>query len=161
MNHLLDIFFCDWADGLENPQLSYQEYVFQNDMDSLRRDKKYLQMQLTKTRADLYELQQRPQELRDDIYHTLCMSDAQLREISRFPVQKSETGAGWETVTGFCCLGGCDMDVYPLQSERDALLFSVLLKLIGYQAPHNLACPACYAEYMSEKTEGGIEPYVE
>ena len=160
LTHLLDRFFCDWADDLENPQLSYQEYVFQNDMDSLRRDKKYLQMQLTKTRADLYELQQRPRELRDDIYHALCMSDTQLREISRFPVQKNDLGS-WETVAGFCCLGGCDMDVYPFQSERDALLFSVLLKLIGYRAPHNLACPACYTEYMSEKIEGGIEPYAE
>lgn len=121
-----------------------------------------MQMQLTKARADIYELQQRPQKLRDDIYHALCMSDAQLREISRYPVQKDETGASWETVTGFCCLGGCDMDVYPFQTERDALLFSTLLKVVGYQAPHNAACSACYEEYMSENIqEGSIKPYAE
>lgn len=88
--------------------------------------------------------------LRDKISEVLQMTDTQLREISRFHVQEVESGAGWETVTGFCCLGGCDMDVYSFQSERDALLFSVLLKVVGYQAPHNTACPTCYKEYISD-----------
>ena len=160
LNDLLDIFFCNWADDLEEPQLSYQEYIFQNDVDSLRRDKKYLQIQLTKTRADLNELQQRPQTLRDSIYQVVCMPDDQLEESSRFHVQKSGAG-GWETVTGSCCLGGCDMNVYSFQLERDALLFSVLLRVVGYQPPHNIACSNCYEEYMTEKIQGGIEPYAE
>lgn len=67
-------------------------------------------------------------------------------------------GIGAAAVTGFCCLGGCEMDVYPFQSERDALLFSVLLKEIGYQPPHNIACEKCYQEYMSEQI-GGIDLY--
>ena len=99
--------------------------------------------------------------LRDEMSKVLQMTDAQLREIYRFHVQEVESGAGWETVTGFCCLGGCDMDVYSFQSERDALLFSVLLKVVGYQPPHNLACEKCYHEYMSEHTEGGIDIYAE
>lgn len=88
--------------------------------------------------------------LRDEMSKVLQMTDAQLREISRFRVQEDESGAGWETVTGFCCLGGCDMDVYSFQSERDALLFSVLLKAVGYQSPHNIACPICYEEHMKD-----------
>ena len=98
--------------------------------------------------------------LRDEMSKVLQMTDAQLREISRFHVQEAETGDGWETVTGFCCLGGCDMDVYPFQSERDALLFSLLLKAVGYQPPHNIACEKCYQEYMSEQI-GGIDSYAE
>ena len=68
---------------------------------------------------------------------------------------------GWEAVTSFCCLGGCDMDVYPFPSERDALLFAALLKAVGYQPPHNVACAECYQEYMSEQLEGGIDLYAE
>ena len=99
--------------------------------------------------------------LRDKMSKVLQMTDAQLREISRFRVQEDESGAGWETVTGFCCLGGCDMDVYPFQSERDALLFAALLKVVGYQPPHNIACEKCYQEYMTEQTKGGIDSYSE
>ena len=99
--------------------------------------------------------------LRDKMSKVLQMTGAQLREISRFHVQEDESGAGWETVTGFCCLGGCDMDVYPFQSERDALLFSVLLNVVGYQPPHNIACAECYQEYISEQLQGGIDYYDE
>ena len=88
--------------------------------------------------------------LRDKISKILQMTDVQLREISRFRVQEDESGGSWETVTGFCCLGGCDMDVYSFQSERDALLFSVLLKVVGYKPPHNIACPVCYEEHMKD-----------
>ena len=53
------------------------------------------------------------------------------------------------------------MDVYPFQSERDALLFAALLKVVGYQPPHNIACEKCYQEYMTEQTKGGIDSYAE
>ena len=39
------------------------------------------------------------------------------------------------------------MGVYTFPTERDALLFAALLQAIGYHPPHNIACPACYAEY--------------
>ncbi len=131
-------------------QHSYQEFVLEDKLKKVRTDNKFLQLQLTKTRADLYELQQRPRELRAVISEVLLLTKEQLRAVSRFPVRKSETGDSWETVTGFCCLGGCDMDIYPFPSERDALLFSVMLKEIGYRPPHNVACHACCEEYMKD-----------
>lgn len=89
------------------------------------------------------------------------MSNEELRKASRLSVRRSESGPGWEAVTSFCCLGGCDMDVYSFPSERDALLFAALLKAVGYQPPHNVACAECYQEYMSEQLEGGIDLYAE
>ena len=88
--------------------------------------------------------------MRDVVFKILLMPDEELGESTPFSVRQSESGPGWETVTGFCCLGGCDMDVYRFQSERDALLFAVLLKAVGYQPLHNIACAECYLEYMSE-----------
>ncbi len=98
--------------------------------------------------------------IQDRIAQAFQMTKDQLRETSRFHVQRNETGS-WETVTGFCCLGGCDMDVYPFQTERDALLFSTLLKVVGYQPPHNIACSDCYQEYITENLQGGIDFYAE
>lgn len=86
------------------------------------------------------------------------MSDEELRESSQFSVRQSESGPGWETVTGFCCLGGCDMDVYRFRTGRDALLFAALLKAVGYHPPHNIACGQCYQEYMSEQIQDGRNP---
>ena len=99
--------------------------------------------------------------MRDVVFKILLMPDEELGESTPFSVRQSESGPGWETVTGFCCLGGCDMDVYRFQSERDALLFAVLLKAVGYQPPHNIACAECYQEYMSEQLQGGIDSYGE
>jgi hypothetical protein len=99
--------------------------------------------------------------LKNTISRILLMTDEELQGVSRFPVWRSKSEPGWETVTGFCCLGGCDMDVYRFQTERDALLFAALLKMVGYQPPHNIACDECYQEYMSEQTEGGIDLYAE
>lgn len=153
---------CDQiAAYMVKKEQSYREFVLEDKLNKVRTDNKFLQLQLTKTRADFYELQRRPQELRNVIAEILLMTEEQLRAVSRFPVRKSKTSDNWETVTGFCCLGGCDMDVYSFQSERDALLFSVLLKEIGYQPSHNIACEKCYQEYMSEQTEGGIDIYAE
>ena len=98
---------------------------------------------------------------RDAIVRILQISNEELRKASRLSVRRSESGPGWETVTSFCCLGGCDMDVYSFPSERDTLLFAALLKAVGYQPPHNVACAECYQEYMSEQLEGGIDLYAE
>ncbi len=98
---------------------------------------------------------------RDELYQVFRMPVEQLRAVSKCLVQRTESSTGRETVTGFCCLDGCDMDVYPFPSERDALLFSVLLKMSGYQPAHNIACSTCYKEYMSEHLQGGIEAYAE
>ncbi len=103
---------------------SFRELALEDKLDHVKLDNKFLQLQLTKTRADLHELQKRPQELKDVISRILLMSDEELQISSQFSVRRSESGPGWETVTGFCCLGGCDIDVYPFPSKRDALLFA-------------------------------------
>lgn len=134
-------------------QHNYWEFVPKGELDSLH-------LQLTEVQEELYDLQCRPQDWKFFIYELFCMPDEQLRENTQSPVQHSRTGKGWETVTGFCCLGGCDIDVYSFQSEREALLFSAILKTIGYQAPHNVSCPACYENYMAENL-GGVDSYAE
>ena len=93
-----------------------------------------------------------PQTLRDIFSSVLQMTDEQVRE--------NKSGPGWEAVTGFCCLGGCDMDVYSFPSERDAMLFLALLGAVDYQPPLNIACEECYQEYISEQI-GGIDSYAE
>lgn len=167
---------CDWLNNLcdklcgqaaahmerkEIEQHSFREYALEDQLNNVRLDNKYLQLQLTKTRADLYELQRKPQGLRDVVFKILLLPNEELRESSPFSVRRPESGPSWGTVTGFCCLGGCDMDVYPFPSERDALLFAALLKAVGYQPPHNAACPECYQKYMSEQLQGGIDTYVQ
>jgi len=150
-----------YMEDKEINRYSFREFALEDKLDNVKLDNKFLQFQLTKTRADLYELQKRPQELRNIISRILLMSDEELQKSSRFSVRRAESGPGWETASGFCCLGGCDMDVYPFPSKRDALLFAALLKAVGYQPPHNIACAECYQEYMSEQLQGGIDIYVQ
>ena len=99
-------------------------------LEKSQRDVNYLKFQLTKTRADKFEL------------------DEQLKSELRFHVQEAEAGTGWDVVTDHCCLGGCDMNVRAFRTERDALLFARLLKAVDYRPSHNIACPACYEEHM-------------
>ena len=80
----------------------------------------------------------------------LAETEDQLRQGLQFHVRPSENGSSWEVVTEHCCLGGCDMKAYTFLAERDALCFAALLKAVGYEPPHNFACPACYAEYMKD-----------
>lgn len=117
-------------------------------LEKSQRDVNYLKFQLTKTRADKFELEQRPAEMRDIIAAILNETDEQLKSELRFHVQEAEAGTGWDVVTDHCCLGGCDMNVRAFRTERDALLFARLLKAVDYLPPHNIACPACYAEHM-------------
>lgn len=127
-------------------QHSCWELVPQGELD-------HLHLQLTEAQEELYELRRRPQDWKEIIYRLLCMPDEQLRENAQLPVRHSKTGAGWETVTGFCCQCGCDIDVdvHPFRSERDALLFSAVLKTIGYQVPHNVACLDCFQKENDKK----------
>ena len=134
----------------------YEIFCLQRKLEEKQRDNRYLQFQLAQTRAEKYELERKPFDLRDAIAGILNKPEEQLRGSARFPVWKAESGTDWEVVTGHCCLGGCDMDVCSFQSERDALLFSCLLDAVGYHAPHNIACPACYAEYMKDLTGGEV-----
>ena len=42
------------------------------------------------------------------------------------------------------------MGIYTLPTEREALLYAEILRVIGYHPPHNTACSGCYAEYMKD-----------
>lgn len=127
-----------------------ETYDLREKLERNRRDISYLQFQLKKARADKFELEQKPSELRDVFAAILNEPMEQLGHAARFHVREAEPGPGWEVVTDHCCLGGCDMNVYTFQSERDALLFARLLKAVGYRPPHNIACPACYEEHMKD-----------
>ena len=101
-----------------------------------------------------------PQTLRDIFSSVLQMTDEQLKNIPYLQVRESKSGPGWEAVTGFCFLGGCDMDVYQFQSEWDTRLFLALLGAVDCQPPLNVACEECYQEYIFEQI-GGIDSYAE
>lgn len=90
LDHLCDKICEQVAAYMAKKQHSYQEFVLEDKLKKVRTDNKFLQLQLTKTRADLYELQQRPQKLRDTISEVLLMTEGQLKNASRFPVRKSE-----------------------------------------------------------------------
>lgn len=127
-----------------------ETYDLQEKLEKKQRDIHYLEFQLAKTRANQFELERKPVELRDTIAGILKESDEQLRSAARFQARKAEPDSSWEIVTDHCCLGGCDLNVYAFSSERDALLFSRLLDAVGYHSPHNIACPDCYEEHMRD-----------
>lgn len=127
-----------------------ETYDLQERLEEKQRNIRYLEFQLAKTRADKFELEQRPTELRDTIAAILNEPANQLRSAVRLHVREAEPGPGWEVVTDYCCLGGCDLNVCNFPSERDALLFARLLDAVGYRSPHNIACSACYEEHMKD-----------
>ena len=147
-----------WGDGLfcqlqwqKTPRRSsYEAFLLQRKLEERERDLRFLQFQLTKVRADNTELQMQKNSFPSLFGAVLEKTDAQLRQEARFHVQRSEDGMPWEVVTEHCCLGGCDLSVYTFPTERDALLFSGLLQAAEYRTPHNIACPACYAEYLKD-----------
>ena len=127
-----------------------ETYRLLKRLEEKQRDIKYLEFQLARVRAEKFDLEQRSLELRDIIACALNEPVDRLRSTVRFHVREAESGSCWEVVTDHCCLGGCDMNIYGLPSERDALLFARLLDAVGYRPPHNIACPSCYAVYMRD-----------
>lgn len=124
--------------------------AFVQKLEDRAQEIRYLRLQLAQARADSPKPRPRESELPPLFSAVLEKTDAQLRQEARFHVQRSEDGMSWETVTEHCCLGGCDLGVYTFPTERDALLFAALLQAAGYRPPHNIACPACYAEYQKD-----------
>lgn len=100
---------------------------------------------------DRAELMKRHGELKTALAEIFKMPDHALQGLASYPVQPTKDALAWETVTAQCCLGGCDMDIYTFLTEREALMFSALLNVIGYRSPHNIACHACYEEYIRER----------
>ena len=126
------------------------EDAFVQKLEESTQEIRYLRLQLAQAQADIPKPWPRENELPSLFGAVLEKTDAQLRQEARFHVQRSEDGMSWETVTEHCCLGGCDLGVYTFPTERDALLFAALLQAAGYRPPHNIACPACYAEYQKD-----------
>lgn len=123
---------------------SDQLHSLRKQLEARNRELQALRSQLAQAQADL---RQKPYKLRGAIAALFALSDKSLRATVRFPIWKALTGSGWEVVTDYCCLGGCDMDVYSFRTEREALLYTALLNAVGYQPMHNIACRACYEEY--------------
>ena len=129
---------------------SYREFLLSQKPEDKERDVKYLQFQLAKARADVSELQQLRMSAVEVFAEVLSRNDEQLRQSPAHIVRETADKTAWEVVTAHCCLGGCDLDAYTFPTERDARLYSALLKAVGYHTPNNCACPACYAEYMKD-----------
>lgn len=129
---------------------TYREFVLAAQLQQAKDDVKFLRGELEKVRKSDTGFQRKLQGLREVFAEVLEKSDDQLRQDTRFDVQESGDGPGWEVVTAHCCLGGCDMDIYPFAQERDALIFAGLLTATDYKPTHNTACPTCYAEYMKD-----------
>ena len=143
--------FCRWMRRWKTLlHLIREAFALPKKLEVKERDIRHLQFQLAAVRADNTELRMRNRALPARIDSVLKRPDAKLRSELRFCVQISEDGASWEAVTEHCCLGGCDMGIYTFPAEREALLFASLLQAAGYHAPHNIACPACYAEYWKD-----------
>ena len=100
-----------------------------------------------KLQAELQGLRSKLYAQREAISAVLQKTDSALRDGRRYPVRPASAPGQWETVTQWCCLGGCDLDIYSFATERDALLFSALLEALGYEPQRNTACSQCYAEY--------------
>ncbi len=47
-----------------------------------------------------------------------------------------------------CVLCGCELETAPFRTERDALLYTALLQVMGHQPKNNLSCEQCYNEYV-------------
>lgn len=144
MDDLCSDIVCRWRK--DHP--SYQEFVLQDELRRSQEGVAFLQGELKKARERIYDLERISQECDGRLASVLAKSDVQLRDGLHFDVRKAETGEQWEVVTGYCCLGGCDMGVYAFAAERDALLFATLLDMIGFKPSPNTACSTCYAEYI-------------
>ena len=89
---------CDQiAAYMVKKEQSYREFVLEDKLNKVRTDNKFLQLQLTKTRADFYELQRRPQELRNVIAEILLMTEEQLREHHACFAHKRGSFSCWMT----------------------------------------------------------------
>ena len=148
IDELIDAFCGEVIHCWRKDHPSYQEFVLKAKLERAQNDVEYLKSELKQARShDLENFIRRSDGFFASI---LAKSEEQLQSGLHFEVQKSEDGEHWEVVTGYCCLGGCDMGVYLFAAKRDALLYAAILDAVGYQPSHNTACPACYVDYMKD-----------
>jgi len=144
--------FLDRHRSSEEPYPWIEDEVLEDEEQRL----KYLQIQLTKLRADNTELQSRADDWQKDFSALFSMPLGQLRALaSRYEVWGSD-GKGWFIAVEHCVFCGCALEIVPFQTERDALLYAALLQTVGYRPKHNLSCSSCYHEY-EETHEISIE----
>lgn len=129
---------------------SYQEFILSDKLKQSRRDVRFLQEELAQARERIYSLEQLVQKSNALFAEVFSQTDEELSAMQRFAVRQADSGGSWEVVTEHCCLGGCDLGVYPFASEREALLYATLLRAVGFKPAHNVACPSCYAAHMRD-----------
>ncbi len=111
---------------------------FQNDqVDELAK-------QLHKDRKELWRWRNTPTKYRDALGDLMALPISKLRERAKFDTFWDD--GQWQVVTGICNMGGCDMGVFTFPDERDALIFSAALDVVGYKFSRGI-CSDCYAEY--------------
>lgn len=133
------------ADTLSTVQPTRDEYAAEREMNRKRICE--LEGLLAQMQKECCTLKNRLSSQRELVAHFLQKSDDELRKAVAYNCSRSQDGKHWEVVTEYCCLGGCDMGIYPFDRERDALLFAALLSALGHKPSHNTACSDCYAEY--------------
>lgn len=146
----LEVRIRTWLDGRASGTKSDADTKARDDLE---RDLRRTQAQLIEARAEIAALRRQKGDLRPALARILKKTDEELRTHLCCAVQPAEDTREWEAVTERCCLGGCDMGVYPFSTEREALVFSALLEAVGYRPDHNTACSSCYAEYRKDHIE--------
>lgn len=121
--------------------------------NGLEQEVRRLQVQLMEAHLENESLRRQKGELRPILAAVLKKTDEELRTYTHCVIRPTEDACEWEAVTEQCCLGGCDMGVYSFSTEREALVFSALLEVLGYRPNHRTACPTCYAEFRKERIE--------
>ncbi len=120
------------------------------ELDLANQEINRLEYELQTIKSKLLVLSKGPDTQKREFAGILAQSNEELSASSRYSVYEAKDGSHWETVTEYCCLGGCEMGFYGFPTMRDALVFGALLHVIGYVPPSNIACSNCYNEYMKD-----------
>ena len=132
-----------WLFSSDEPQWVDAEEVV-NDPEQ---DVRFLRFQLTQVRAELTELNQRPDSFPRSFAALFHMPGEMLCQLPcRYEIGRS--GGNWAVVLERCVFCGCAVKTEAFQSERDALLYTALLQTAGFRLRNNLSCSQCYSEYL-------------
>lgn len=140
-----------WLFALDEPKWVDAEEVANDPEQDIR----FLRFQLTQARAELTELNQRPNSFPQSFAALFHMPEEMLCQLPcRYEIGRS--GESWTVVLERCVFCGCALEVVPFHTRRDALLYTALLQAAGYRPKNNLSCAQCYNEYV-EVTDLSVE----
>lgn len=140
-----------WLFSSDEPQWVDAEEVV-NDPEQ---DVRFLRFQLTQVRAELTELNQRPDSFPQSFAALFHVSEETLCQLPcRYEIGRS--GGSWAVVLERCVFCGCALEVVPFHTRRDALLYAALLQTAGYHPKNNQSCSQCYNQYQ-ETNELSVE----